>query len=348
MTTGLSPLKIPQIGRDQFLLQNHLYGQCRQVPLTLGEQTLSVALKPVDASPVQLSGTNLVLGTGAHTLTVLVSHLHRFQTMGGLLGDADVQTIPTSILSAMVEVCFEPALSWLRDAFGTSLELQTVELEVPWQAPEAGSTFQFELSSGVRLLSRVLITIPSELLELANSLLERMPIVASRSLVDVTIPLTAVCGSVELSLDDMQSLRRDDLLILDTFEPSDAGCGLVAGGCEVGRVQLNPGSAQVMDVAQQPFQKRRNPLAGDTPSKGIPTVKLDVVRALGRLRLEQLAQLQQQMDITVQTLVNERVALWSAANALGHGCLVSLGNGVAVRVLSFETAAEDRSGPAAA
>jgi type III secretion protein Q len=347
MTTGLSPLKIPQIGRDQFLLQNHLYGQSRQVPLTLGEQSLSVALNPVDSSPVELSGTNLVLGTGAHTLNVLVSHLHRFQTMGELLGDAELQTIPTSILSAMVEVCFEPALSWLRDALGASLELQTVELKVPWRAPEEGATFQFELSSGASLLAHILITIPEELLELANSLLERIPVVASRSLADVTIPLTAVCGSVELSLDDLQSLRRDDLLILDTFEPIDAGCALVAGGCEVGRVQMKPGSVQVIEVAQQPFQKRRSPLGGDTPTRGGATLKLDVVRALGGLRLEQLAQLQQETDITVQTLVNERVALWSAANPLGHGCLVSLGNGVAVRVLSFETPA-DRSGPAAA
>jgi len=331
-----APLTLPQIGRDQFLLHNSLLGKSRQVPVQLGGQSLSFALQPLDASAVPVSGSRLVLGTGAHTFTVLVSHLQAFQAMEALLGDAELQSIPTSILSAMVEVCFEPALGWLRDALGTSLELETVEHEVSWEIPQQGSSYRFAVSSDEKFISHILMTIPAELLELSHSLLERMPVIASRSLADVTIPVSVVCGSVELGLDDLASLHPEDLLILDHFESEDTGSALLAGGCEVGRAVLKPGSAEVVEVARLPFQSRANPLREAGRSAGAPTILVDVVLAQGRLRLQELAQLQQHTDIPVQRLVNDRVSLWSSANPIGQGSLVSLGNGIAVRVQSFQ------------
>ena len=348
MATDYSPLQIPQVGRDQFLLQNRLFGQSRQISVVLGQQTLTLALQSLDAGLADHAGTRLVLSTGAHTLTILVSRLTGFHTLSQLLGDAEPQLIPESILKAMVEVCFQPALNWLRDALGMSLELQSVDLEVPWQVQDTEATaFQFEFSDGDDFQSLVWLSVPAELTDLANSLLERMPVVGCRSLQDVVIPLTAVSGSVEVELEDFSSLRRDDLLILDTFAPEDSPWALVAGGCQVGRAQLDGGSLVLIDVAQQPFPSRRRVLTGGNSASGKSTVNLDVVQAQGAVRLEELPGLQPQSRIAVQTLANDGVTLWNAAQAIGYGSLVSLGNGVAVRIVSFDPP-ENPSGHVAA
>ncbi|KTB69595.1 type III secretion protein [Pseudomonas viridiflava ICMP 13104] len=335
-TDGLSA-RLTQYDADLLSLHNRLHRQLAPWPTVLGKQPVQVLWASGGGECLQPVRVAIMLGASEIELAVPL----RLLELSGL-GWQPGAAIETQADALLLEQAW---LSWiepLETLLGESL------MVVPCSARE--------LRGGLKVAIEVrLVDCPAQALEMylhadsARRVIERLEqhAVAKRNpLQALRISLSVEAGQAPLTSAELRSLLPGDVVMLDTLADAHVllrlgrHCQTVAkrqGDTLVWQGALRPGSPQL-----PPYTRDRNDLMSEMSTDADLDASLDelpltLVCQLGSVELT-LAQLREMAPgslLPLTSLAHDEVDLMVNGRRIGRGELVTIGDGLGVRLLGF-------------
>lgn len=315
--TAAAPLDFPMIDAEALPLINDLAGTARPLSLAVGTEQFSARF----AAPQALtSALAAAVDVGGRRFWVALADWNQLAAVAAVTDGEALDLVPNSILPAVLSAALEKNFDQLAQAARSSCELTAVE---PLDRVAADLLrVGVELTSADGKVVHAVVMGDAGAMGLLRDAIQSVGRATTRPCSELPMAAGVEIGLTQLSFDDLRSLQRGDVVLLDVAAPRDKPSGLLRFA---------------------PTATWRVSLAGDG-AKLIETVKLahwgrdaggrvaTLVFEQGRVELtaEQVAGLS--ADAALPVVGADKIVIRNGGRVVGTGELVHLGSRTGVRI----------------
>lgn len=234
-------------------------------------------------------------------------------------------------IDLLLELLLAPSLARLEEATARRVSLCDAAVTVPRDL----RPIAFRVTADGVSVGDAVIRLAAPDIRVAADLLDRLPPAANR-VGGLRVPLAVVVGLAELSLGDLRTLRRDDVVLSDLTLPEGGAVVTVAGQPCWGARR----TAKGFEIAARPAAGQGMPIMKDTADQPAATANLEaltvrVVFEVGRTEMA-LSDLQRMRPGYIVELGGSPalpVDLTVRGQVIGKAELVQVGDTVGARIL---------------
>jgi hypothetical protein len=220
--TAAAPLDFPTINADALPLLNDLAGASRPLSLAVGSEQFTVRF----AAPAALtSALAAAVDVGGRRLWVALADWNRLAAVADVTDGEPLDLVPSAILPAVLGAALEKNLDHIAQAARSACELSAVE---PLDRVTADLLrVGIELTSANGKVVHGLVLGDAGAMGLLRDAMLSVAPATTRPCGALPMAAGVEIGLTQLSFDDLRSLQRGDVVLLDVAAPRDKPSGLL-------------------------------------------------------------------------------------------------------------------------
>lgn len=323
----IEPLPLPRLTSADARWRSTLLGRARRIPFAIGSTPFTLAF--TEPQPL-CGGRGVRLALGDATLNVRLSDWRVLLAASADFRNADADRIPDEFLPALFEAALAGPLDELSRRTGLTCRIDGLaDHDAP---PAAGIVIDGE-SAGRSLGT---ISADDAALGVLSRIVATVPTVAIRKLHDAPLVAGIEIGLTSLPLDDLQSLRIHDVLLMDVTTWPKQRSGLV-------RIGPQHAWRATVDDAAVALEELKSVSTAAPPAVGTATVP--VVFEAGQVEIPADRVSALKPGDTLDRRHSEHVLLRVHGVPVAYGELVLLDERLGVRIVAVARQATITNGP---